>query len=306
MSADQFDLAVIGAGVAGMAAALAAARQELKVVLFEQAMFGGLATNINHLAPAPDGLPGNGSELAGQMMSDAIDLGVDLRMEEVTAMAPLPSGALRLEAGEGAVEARSVLVASGARHRRLGLPGEEGFEHRGLSNCADCDGPLFMGQTAVVVGGGDSALQEAAVLAEFCGAVHLVHRGEAFSGRAAFVEAVGGSDRITVHFGTVVEAILGDEGVEGVTLRDLATGETRDLPCKGLFIFVGLEPNTGFLPAAVGRAEGAVQVDDNLETSLPNVFAAGAARAGHGGEIADAIRDAERAVAVIGARHAAA
>ena len=224
---ESFDIFVIGAGVAGMKAAEEAVKRKLRVGIAEEGMFGGLIMNINHLHPGAEGLPESGGELAADMMTSVADLGVETLMAPVTAVEPDGSGLIRIETSDGAHSARSVIVASGARLRKLGIAGEEELEHRGVSHCADCDGPLFRNQTVVVVGGGDSALQEAAVLTEYCSAVHIVHRGSAFSARKAFIDALQGKSRITVHFDTIVEAIEGTEAVEGVRLKNVKTGERR-------------------------------------------------------------------------------
>ena len=290
------DVFVIGAGVAGMTAAEEAARRGLRVVLAEEAMFGGLVTNVNHLQPGPEGMPPSGADLAADLMTKVADAGIETAMTAVASVAALPSGELEIATGEQSYRARCVIVASGARLRTLGVPGEAEFEHRGVSHCADCDGPLFKGQTVVVVGGGDSALQEAAVLTEFCDAVHVIHRGSAFSARQDFVRAVLANARISVHFDTVVDAIEGESGVQAVRVRDVRSGSGSSLPCTGFFAYVGLEANTSFLGAGVEMEAGRIAVNGDLETTLPNVYAIGAVRAGYGGEVAHAIEDARQAV----------
>ena len=293
---NRIDLFVIGAGVAGMTAAEQASRRGLKVALAEETMFGGLVMNVNHLDPRPEHMAASGSDLAAEMMTSAADLGAEILMTPVISLDRLPSGEIRVETADGAHLARCALIASGARLRKLNVPGEQEFEHRGVSQCADCDGPLFRGQAAVVVGGGDSALQEAAVLSEFCPTVHLVHRRSAFSAREKFVSAVMANPRVSVHFDTVVEAIEGEDSVASARLRNVASGETKSVPCRGFFAFVGLEPNTGFLPPAIEKERGHIRVNEKLETSLEGVYAIGAVRAGYTGDLTAAIEDATRAV----------
>jgi len=296
---DRYDVFVIGAGVAGMSAAEQAARRGLKVCLAEESMFGGLAVNVNHLSPAPKDLPNAGSDLAAELMTRVSDLGVTMLFESVTGLARAADGQFEVSLSGGAHLARSVIIASGARLRPLGVPGEAEFENRGVSHCADCDAPMLRGQTVTVVGGGDSALQEALVLAEFCPTVHLVHRGSAFSARPDLVDTLSRTPRITVHLRTVVEALEGADALSGVRLRDLASAQTRVQPCTGFFAYVGLESNTGYLPAAVETNAGAVRVDEQRESTLANVFAVGAVRSGFPGLLTDAMEDARTAVAAI-------
>ena len=294
---ENFDIFVIGAGVAGLTAAEEAVRKNLKVGLAEEQMFGGLVVNVNHLQPAPSGLPETGGDLAADMMMRVADLGVTTLMEPVTSLDRGANGAIAVKTAEGSYSARCVILASGARLRKLGIPGETEFEHRGVAHCADCDAPLYRDQSVVVVGGGDSALQEALVLAEYCSAVHLVHRGASFSARADFAKAVQGNSRIIVHFDTIVEGIEGSDAVTGVRLRNATSGATETLPCKGFFAYVGLEPNADFLSDLVERDSGFVKVNTQLESSLQNLFAIGAVRAGYAGQLTDAMADAKAAVA---------
>ena len=294
-----FDVFVIGAGVAGLTAAELAARRGLSVCVAEELMFGGLVLNVNHLQPGLEGLPASGSELGAGLMESIANLGVETLFEPVTGVARSPDGTLQIAMGGETHSARCVVVASGARLRRLGVPGEEEFEGKGVAHCADCDAPMYHGEVAVVVGGGDSALQEALVLAEFCSTVHLVHRRSSFTARAEFVDAVRNAPCIQVHFDTVVEAIVGDGQVTGVRVRQGApgaSGESRELHCKGIFAYVGLEPNTSFLPASIAMEGGAIRVSGELESTLANVYAVGAVRAGYAGQLTDGVQDATTAV----------
>lgn len=167
------DLVVIGSCIAGLNAALEGARHGLHVALLEELMFGGPVLNVNHLSPGLAGLPGSGSELAADLMTQAGDLGVTCAFEGAASIEQAGSGLRVTTPGGGTYAATAVIVASGAKLRRLGVPGETGFINRGVSQCADCDAPMYRGKPALVVGGGDSALQEVLVLADFAEPVHL-------------------------------------------------------------------------------------------------------------------------------------
>jgi thioredoxin reductase (NADPH) len=294
----QYDVIVIGEGVAGLSAANAAASAGLKVATIEAQLFGGLIINVNELDPAPERRQAGGAEFASELMQANQDLGVASISEPVTGIEA--SGATkRVATAGGSYGARHVIVASGARLRRLGVPGEAEFEGRGVSQCADCDGPMYQNETVVVVGGGDSALQEAIVLTHYCGKVHLVHRGSSFRARPHFVEQVKGNGKITTLWNAEVQEIAGGKMVERARIRH-ADGRVEDIPCAGVFAYVGLEPNTDFLSPEFKRdASGFLVTDEHLQTSVPGVWAAGAVRSGCGGLISDAIGEARQVAAAI-------
>jgi len=187
--------------------------------------------------------------------------------------------------------------------KALGVPGEAEYEGRGVSQCADCDGPMFQNEEVVVVGGGDSALQEALVLARYCGKVHLLHRGERFRARPHFVERVTASPKISMIWNSTLEEISGGKMVEKVRIRGTRDGQARDLACAGVFVCVGLEPNAECLPPDVRRDErGFVVTGDGLETSVPGIWAIGAVRSGYSGLLRHAAAEAKRAAAIVAER----
>jgi thioredoxin reductase (NADPH) len=241
----------------------------------EALFFGGLVTNINEL----DGeIAGSGSDVAAGLMMEVSKLGAKNIAATASAI-EVDGGVLIVKSDVGSHSARAVVIASGARLRRLGIPGEAELEEKGVSHCADCDGPFYQGQDVVVVGGGDSALQETIVLAEFARTVHLVHRGAQFRAGRHFVERVKGLSNVSLHMQTEVEAVLGESAVRGVHLKDAG-----EIPCTGFFAYVGLEPASGFVPATIERdRSGFVITDTDMKTGMPGVFAAGAVRAGYGG-----------------------
>lgn len=294
----HYDLIVIGTGVTGLAAARQAAQEGLATAMLETLFFGGLVTNINAL----DGeIEGSGSDVAAGMMMEASKLGA----KNITASA---SGIARegdflvVSSDAGDHRARAVIIASGARLKRLGIPGEAEFEENGVSHCADCDGPFYKGQDVVVVGGGDSALQESLVLTEFARQVHLVHRGSRFTARPHFADQVASHANLVVHLDAQVEAILGEQTLRAVRVKK--GGIESEIACSGVFPYIGLAPAGEFAPEAVLRdAGGHLLTDAALQTAMPGVFAAGAVRAGYGGmlthALAEGVAAAKSAVAAI-------
>jgi len=291
----NYDLVVVGEGVAGLTCANEAARAGLKVATFESTLFGGLVINIAELKGYPEGRETSGAEFASELVEKNANLGIASVQEPVESVTASGPGFAIRTAG-GSHQARQVIAASGARMKKLAVPGEAEFEGRGVSQCADCDGPMFQDEAVVVVGGGDSALQEALVLAQWCGKVHIAHRGERFRARPHFVEQVSASPKISVMWNTTVNAILGTKMVEKVVLRDTKQGGTREITSAGVFVCVGLAPSADYLPAEVRRDErGFVVTGTGLDTSVPGIQAIGAVRSGYSGLLKDAAAEAQQA-----------
>ena len=273
---EPYDVLIIGTGITGLTAARQALQNGLSTAMMEALFFGGLVTNINEL----DGeIKGSGSDVAAGLMMEASKLGAKNIAATVSSIEP-NSDCFVVNSDAGSHRARSVIIASGARLRRLGIPGETELEEKGVSHCADCDGPFYQGQDVVVVGGGDSALQEAMVLAEFAKTVHLIHRGGKFRGQQHLVDQLAGHANVKLHMQTSVEAVLGEDAVRAVRLRESG----KEIPCTGFFPYVGLEPACEFVPDAVKRdAAGFILTDPDFRTPLPGLYAAGAVRSGCGG-----------------------
>ncbi|HSQ02812.1 MAG TPA: FAD-dependent oxidoreductase, partial [Burkholderiales bacterium] len=282
---DIWDVVVVGGGVAGLTAAWEASRHGLATALFEaEPLYGGQVANINVLDDWPATGEVSGVELANALAAKLRDEAVELINEPVRGVSD-SNGLLRVAADKQTLRTKRVIVATGARLRTLGVPGEEALRGKGVSQCAYCDGSFFRNQDVVVVGGGDAALQEALVLAPTCRSVAIVIRSM-LRAKRAYVDRASGAPNVRFVWDSVVERVLGNGAVTGVAVRNVKSGECSEVPCTGVFPFIGTEPNTGFLPRSVKReASGLAVTDERYRTSDPAVFAIGAARAGYSGAL---------------------
>jgi thioredoxin reductase (NADPH) len=269
---------VIGSGPAGYTAALYAARAQLAPVVFEGTSFGGAlmtTTEVENYPGFRDGIMG--PILMDEMREQALRFGADLRMEDVESVS-LDGAVKSVTTAEGeTVHARSVILAMGAAARYLGVPGEQELLGRGVSSCATCDGFFFRDQDIAVIGGGDSAMEEATFLTKFARSVTLVHRREEFRASKIMLDRARSNDKIRFVTNRVVEAVEGDTTVTGLRLRDTVTGKESTLAVTGVFVAIGHDPRSGLVRGAVDLdAEGYVLVKGNTTyTSLDGVFAAG-------------------------------
>jgi thioredoxin reductase (NADPH) len=293
-----FDVIVIGQGFAGLSAARLCAQRGLSTANIEAEMFGGLIINVNELDPAPAGAQSSGVDLASELATANMEADIVQLSGRVSAITRELAGSLLVHADGTSHRARDVILATGARFRELGIEGEAELTGLGVSHCADCDGPLYKGRDTVVVGGGDSAFQEALALAHHAGRVTLLYRGDAPRARADLIARVRANPRITEWPRSTPLAILGEDGVE--SLRVDREGRELSIDCSGVFIFAGLLPNAECAPAEVLRdAQGALRVDERCATAVPHLWAIGAVRAGFGGTLDDAAADAARVAAAI-------
>ncbi len=272
----DLDLVVIGAGVAGLTAATFAARHGLKVIVVERMAAGGQIVNaesIDNFPGFPAGIAGH--ELGPLLHEQAEAAGAVLCLDTVEAIEL--SGAHRVVRGAADTwRAGAVIIAAGSSPRALGIPGEAELSGRGVSHCASCDGPLFAGQHVCVVGGGDSALDEALVLARHAARVTVFHRDASFDAQQALMDKAIASPRIELALETSVEEILGEDAVAGVRLRAAGTDGSRIQNVRGVFIYVGLVPNTAFLRGLLALdGTGHIETDIAMRTSVDAIFAAG-------------------------------
>ena len=296
----MYDIVIVGAGPAGLTAAIYARRAGKSVVLLEKGAFGGQIT----YSPKVENYPGfgsvSGSELADAMLSQALALGAEVEVENVTAIRTEGDVKL-LETEDGnRFEGRAVILAAGARHRHLGVENEERFIGEGISFCAVCDGAFYKDKTVVLVGGGNSALQEAILLSETCEKVYVVQNLNYLTGEARLIEVIGQRPNIEVITGTVVVALPEGDRLDHVILERVADGERRRLDVDGMFVAIGLVPeNEAFASVADLDKAGYFDADEGCTTRTPGVFVAGDCRAKRVRQVTTATGDG--AVAAIAA-----
>lgn len=272
------DVAIVGSGPAGYTAALYAARAELSPIVFEGFEYGGELMNTTEVENYPGFQKGiMGPELMEEMRAQSIRFGADLRMEVVDSV-ELEGDIKKLHVGDEVFEARTVILATGAAPRHLGIPGEEELSGRGVSTCATCDGFFFKGHNIAVIGGGDSAMEEATFLTKFAESVTIVNRSENFRASKIMLDRAQENEQIKWETNKVVERVLEDDGkVGGLELKDVETGETYTLDVTAMFVAIGHDPRSSFLNGQVKLNDnGYVEVDQpSTKTSLPGVFACG-------------------------------
>lgn len=293
------ELLIIGAGPAGLCAALYAGRSELDAVLLERGAPGGQLL----LTELVDDYPGleevTGLQLSERMAAHARKFGVDVTQGAAESLERTHDGRFlaRLENGT-LYRAPAVILTAGGTPKKLGVPGEEKFAGRGVSYCAICDGAFFKGEEIAVVGGGDSAVEEGEFLTRYGSKVTVIHRRDEFRAQAVLQERLFKNPKAEVIWETVVEEIVGDAtGVTGLKLRNVRTGEPSELPVTGVFIFIGFLPNTGLVKEHVEHdAAGYLITDRDMRTSIPGLFAAGDVRSQLVRQITTAVGDATTAV----------
>ena len=293
----EFDLIVIGEGFAGLTCASEAAKSGLRVATFESEFFGGLVVNVNELDhfEESDGL--SGMDHAGLLASQNKKIGVKSIRAEVRKVHALDDG-FEVTTDSGVHTSRYVVIATGAKLKKLGVPGEEEFQGRGVSHCADCDAPMFTDGHVVVAGGNDWAVKDALLLATECATVHLVYPGDKLTACDDYQNRLKDQTNIQLCSNSSVIEVLGDEtGMTGVKILN-ESGVHSEIKAAGIFAIIGLEPNASIAPAEVKRdAQGYLEVNTDLESAASGLWVIGQIRSGFNGWLNDAVLDA-RNVAV--------
>ena len=274
MQENKYDVIIIGGGAAGLTAGLYTSRAELNTLLLERMMPGGQIINaelIENFPGFPDGI--SGAEIGPLMQDQATRYGLQIQMGEVDSLAQ-SDGGWKASAYGSDYEAKAIIVAGGSTLRKLGVPGEEELDGAGVSYGATCDGGFFMNEVVGVAGGGDSALDEALVLTEFASKVILFVRSDEFIGQKIYQDRVLAHDKIEVRWNTTVDSIIGESQVEGVGITDVPSCKTSRVDLSGLFIYVGLEPNSDYLGDLLPLDGGGhIPTDVWMRTPVEGIFA---------------------------------
>lgn len=297
-----YDLIVVGSGPTGLTAALYAAREGLEVLVIERSGVGGQAgvtEKLDNFPGFPDGI--NGGEFADRLAQQARRFGVEiLQAQDVVGVRADQESRYVTTAGGHEYGARAVLLATGSTYKRLNVPGEDELIGAGVHFCATCDGPFYKGEPVAVIGGGNSAGEESIFLTRFASQVTMLVRGAGLTASKLVVDKVLENPQITVRGNCEVVELLGDTKLSGLVIRDRTTGATETLHPKGVFVFIGLTPNTGWLPANITLdPQGFIVTAPTLATSVPGIFAAGDVRLGSTKQAASAAGEGATAALMI-------
>lgn len=271
------DLIIIGAGPAGLTAALYAGRSRLDTLLFEKMAVGGRILMSETIENYP-GFPGGIStvELMDRMQAQAKELGVKIENDEVLDLDCINK---TIRTSGASFTARAIIIASGARPRKLNIPGEEKYTGRGVSYCATCDAPFYKEKKVVIIGGGNAVAEEAMYLSRFAGSVNIIHRRPDLRASPILQERLQQDKKINFILSSVVTEIKGTQKVEMVRIKDVLSGKENDFKCDGVFIYIGSTPETVFLKGKLQMDEaGFILASDNMSTSVEGVFACGDCR----------------------------
>lgn len=275
---DIYDLIIIGGGPAGLAASIYASRSGYDTLVLEKVGFGGqvvLTDFIDNYPGFPDGV--SGFELHDKMVKQAEKFGMKSKMEAVSKIEKKEDFFI-ITTTENSYKSLTVIITSGAKYRKLNIPGEGKFSSKGVSYCATCDGPFFKEKDILVVGGGDTALTEAMYLTKFAKSVKIIHRRDRFRAIKSLVNQAGKNQKISFIFNSVLTEIKGDNFVKSVIIKDTKTEESKEVMTEGVFVFIGLDPNTDFVDKSILDEENHIITDICMATKIKGLFAAGDVR----------------------------
>ena len=280
MDLKMYDIIIIGAGPAGLTAAIYAKRAEKSVLLIEKETFGGQITHSPRVENYPGFVSLSGSELGEKLLEQAMAQGADIELDTVTGISGT-AGNITVTTEGGSFIGKTAIIATGSKHRTLGIPGEDKFTGEGISYCAVCDGAFYKGRSVIIIGGGNSALQEAVLLSEGCSTVTVVQNLPFLTGEAKLQEILRGRSNVKVICSSTVEAIIGENEFQGIKIRNADSGEISSLYADGMFVAIGQKPeNEAFADVVELNEYGYVSAGEDClpKTNIPGVFVAGDCR----------------------------
>ena len=292
-----YDLIIIGSGPAGLSAAIYGVRAKLDLLVIEREMMSGGQVVTTYEVDNYPGLPGiNGFDLAMKFREHAENLGAEFVNDSVKELIPGEDGIKRVVCEEEEYAAKTVIIASGAHHSLLGVPGEAEFSGMGVSYCATCDGAFYKNKVTAVVGGGDVALEDAIFLSRLCSKVYIIHRRNEFRGAKSLQDKLLAAPNVETVLDSIVTEVRGSQKAERLLVKNVKTGEEKELEIDGFFVAVGIEPESGIYSCVKKNEKGYIIADETCETNVPGIFAAGDVRAKQLRQIITAAADGANAV----------
>ena len=276
----MYDIIIVGAGPAGLTAAIYARRAEKSVLVIEKSTFGGQITHSPRVENYPGFASASGSEIADKMFEQALGQGAEIELSEVTSI-ERADGGYKVVTTDGEFEAKSVIIAAGSKHRMLGVAREEDFVGEGVSYCAVCDGAFYKGKTVAIIGGGNTALQEANLLADGCTKVYVVQNLAFMTGERSLLARLEARDNVEIIYSMVVDELLGESAINGVRIKNPETNESRTIEVDGIFVAIGQIPeNEPFASVVKLNSYGYIEAGEDCmpDTELPGIFVAGDCR----------------------------
>lgn len=284
------DVVMIGAGPASLSAAIYTTREDIGTILYEKGVVGGLAAItdwVDNYPGFPKGLAG--LDLAEDLRKQAERFGADIRLGEVSKIEQLQDGTKKLTTTDGEIIAKAVLIGTGSDYKKLGIPGEQEYYARGVHYCATCDGAFYRDKRLVVVGGGNSAVQESLFLTKFANKIDMLVRSD-LKASDVLIKELEKHEKINIHKGVVTKKIVGQDNKVAKVIAE-KDGQTVEFPTDGVFVFIGLKPNTQFLEGSNIKLDerGLIKTDEHLQTAIPGIYVAGDVRSGATMQIASAV-----------------